>query len=239
MNRRKTLFGITLIILTAMLASHFALAQPVGPSGITMVSNETKGTTAGVEVNISGGTISTLNITAVSQNLKWKAFVGYVTGKFTLDDASSSTIYDWTLTTVSGQIYTTRNSTTPTWSSIACADLTDIENENVALSHTNPQDNLTSTFTSSTHPEFFVGGVQIAQDSCGFALNTYVNNVSQGSEFYEVALSAEDNIVYATIIEEDETGFDGNDYDFQMIVPEVGSPGFSGSTAYYLYVELT
>jgi len=53
-----------------------------------------------------------------------------------------------------------------------------------------------------------------------------------------MALSDGVNTVYATIMEEDVTGYDGSKYDFQMIVPEDGSPGFSGATAYYIYVEI-
>ena len=46
------------------------------------------------------------------------------------------------------------------------------------------------------------------------------------------------NIVFAAKIEDGIAGYDGADYDFQMIVPENGDSGFAGSTAYYLYVEL-
>ena len=45
--------------------------------------------------------------------------------------------------------------------------------------------------------------------------------------------------VYATIMEQDTIGFDGDRYDFQMIVPENGNQSFSGATAYYIYIELT
>ncbi len=46
------------------------------------------------------------------------------------------------------------------------------------------------------------------------------------------------NIVYSSIIEDQSDGFDENDYDFQMLVPENGAEGFSGATAYYVYVEV-
>jgi len=46
------------------------------------------------------------------------------------------------------------------------------------------------------------------------------------------------NIVYATIVETNQGGFDGKTYDFQMIVPENGLPSFSDATAYYIYIEL-
>jgi hypothetical protein len=226
-------------LFSVFIMTGMAFANPDGPSQVVFVSNETKAANPAFEVNISGGYISTINITAVMQNPRWKAFVGNVTGKFTLDDASGSTIFDWTLATISGQIYATRNSSSLNWPVIACASTANIEDENIAMGHTGQQDNLTVTFSSAEHPEFFVGAQQILQDSCDHALNTFVNSAAQASNFFEVTLNTEGNIVYATVIESSETGFDGNLYDFQMIVPEVGTPGFGGATAYYLYVELT
>jgi len=116
-----------------------------------------------------------------------------------------------------------------------------METENTALNHTSTQDNITATFGNpgdTNHSLFWVGGTSIAANSCP-TLHTYVNNESQNDSFFEMALEdGNSNIVYATIIEEDETGYDGEDYDFQMIVPEVATPSFDSSTAYYLYVEL-
>ena len=47
------------------------------------------------------------------------------------------------------------------------------------------------------------------------------------------------NVVYVTPIEANIEGFNSNLYDFQMIVPENAGIGFSSSTAYYFYVELS
>jgi hypothetical protein len=52
-------------------------------------------------------------------------------------------------------------------------------------------------------------------------------------------------VIYAALIENDVSGYNGNDpvdnttYDFQMLVPEVGTDTWTSSTAYYFYVELT
>ena len=163
-----------------------------------------------------------------------------MSGSFTLDDSSGSTIYDWSIATVGGEVYATRNSSTIVWTTVGCANTSNLESENSALGHSSADDNITATFSGSTHVEFFVGAVNISQNSCP-TLNTYVGNSSQDSSFEEIALyeSTGGNLVYATILEDDVVGFDGDVYDFQMIVPEVGTPGFSGSTAYYLYVELS
>jgi hypothetical protein len=229
---------LTLLATITLFLATFVIATPTGPSGITHLSNETKGTTNGRIVNISGGYISNFNITATVQNPNWKAFVGEIDGKFTLDDAGGSTIYDWSLTTVGGEVYATRASGAISWGTISCADAGEITTEETALNHTG-EDNISSTFTASSNVQtFVVAGQTIGAGSCS-ATNTYVNNASQGTEFEEVILHDTSNIIYTTILEEDETGYDGTDYDFQMLVPEVALDTWASSTAYYLYVELS
>jgi hypothetical protein len=227
-----------LVIILAAAFGYSAYAIPDGPSEAIVISNETKTATAPYEFNVTGGYIYTINLTAVVQNPRWKAFIGNVSGKFTLEDSSGSAIFDWSLASISGEVYATRNSSSLNWAAIACASTANLESENTAMGHSGAEDNITATFSSGDHPELFVGGQQIAQDSCDHVLNTYVNSDPQTSVFFEIALNTESNIVYATIIEQSEAGFDGRPYDFQMIVPEIGTPGFSGATAYYLYVEL-
>ncbi len=212
-------------------------AAPNRPT-ITHISNETYGGNSGGSViNISGGYVATINLSTSVQNPHWKAFVGWVNGAFTLQDASGSTIYDWDLTSTNGQVYATRNSSTIQWSSIACATPTQIESENVAMNHSNVDDNITATFDSQNSNAFYVGAIPITLGSCS-ALNTYVDNVSQSTDFEEVVLSDSSSIVYSTLIEDMADGYDENDYDFQMLVPENGAQGFEGATAYYLYVEV-
>lgn len=212
--------------------------DPVGPDSIVYNSNETKNAASAQMVNLSGGRILSMNITAGVQNPRWKAFVGNVIGSFTLDDEGGSTIYDWTLATITGRIYSTRTSGAVSWAGIECANNTTMEQENSVLNHTGDSDNITATFDDNTHDLFWVGTVSISDNSCP-TLNTYVSNSSQDTLFQEMVLyDGTANIVYATIIEEDEVGYDGETYDFQMIVPENGTPGFNSATAYYLYIEL-
>ena len=226
-----------MLLSVIILFSSLSIAAPTGPSGINITANETKNVTAGVMVNISGGTISKINVTASVKNAHWKAFVGWIDGKFTLDDSSGSTIYDWSLSATSGQIYATRAPTTPAWQTISCANATEITAEDATLNHTG-SDNITSTFTAGSNIETFtVAGTPIGAGTCS-AMNTYDNNGPQSSKFEEVILHDATNVIFTTILEDNQTGYDGSGYDFQMIVPEVSDPTWSGATAYYLYVEL-
>lgn len=251
-GKEELIQGIVVILTVLGLILLFLLvdvsAAPIGPDDLNVTSNETKNATTSKTVNISGGYIATVNLSSTTQNRKWKGFVGQVSGLFTLDDASGSTLFDWSLSSITGEIYATRNSSTISWGGISCSNITDLEQENIDLNHTSGDDNITFTFNatfnstdnttiSGTHDAFFVGSQPIAANSCP-TLNTYQNNATQDTYFEEISLYDGASIVYATIMEPDIYGFDNLTYDFQMIVPDRGDPGFNSSTAYYVYIEL-
>ena len=234
-KNNKTVFGM-IILLSLLLTLNLILALPDKPA-ITSVSNQTFANPYTGFFNISGGYIATINLTANFQNTNWKAFIGNVTGKFTLSDAGGSTIFDWTFATTTGNVYATRSSGAITWGSINCSNVTYLENENVQLGFNSSLDNITATFDNVTHSAFLAAGRYMSANSCP-TLNTYKNNATQDADFEEMAMYDGSNTLYATILENDVVGYDGNPYDFQMIVPENASSAWGGAIAYYMYVEL-
>jgi len=234
---KETLLVLTLIFSSLLLLIPLTIAIPSGPSNINITSNTTGTAATGTPVNISGGYISKLNLTATTQNPHWKGFAGWIDGRFTLDDSSGSTLYDWTLSSVSGEVYATRNSTTASWTEVACANSTQIDAEDTYLSHIG-EDNISSTFSGTNTGTFIVAGKTISAGTCS-STYTYVNNVSQSTDFEEVLLYDNQSIIFTTILEQDATGYDGNTYDFQMIAPENGNESLGWVTAYYFYVELS
>jgi len=237
--------GIIIVLLClTLLTIKVRAIDPVGPDAIELVSNDTQNTTAAKMVNISGGRIATLNVNATIQNPRWKAFIGNVTGKFTLMDSSGSAVFDWTIAAITGRIYATSNYSAISWSSINCSNITNLELENVRFNHTRSDDNITKTFNSTynstsnktvsgSHNAFYVGNRYMPATTCP-TLNTYENSAAQDVDFEEVSLYDGNNMVYATLLEDNEAGYNGAKYDFQMIVPEIGLADFSGATAYYI-----
>ena len=271
---RKTANTFLFILLfSAFLSILLTLvtADPVGPT-ITLYGNSTKGQVPGVKVNSTingsispGGYIFTLGLNALQQNTRWKAYVGNVTGTLTLDDAQDNTLFQWSLTSVSGEVYATRASSNINWTGINCtwrgelshgvfryneSNRTVEERENLALSHTSKDDNITTTFALANHSSITVGARIIGKNEC-FALNTYQNDRAQVfgdsdlANFTQVILydgtnTTNGNIIYETKIENDKVGYRSDStYDFQILLPENGALGFTGSTAYYFYVELS
>jgi hypothetical protein len=234
--------SLLIAVLVFIGIANFVIAVPSGPT-ITFISNETKEPAGALTINTSGGSITKVVLNATTQNPRWKAYVGNVTGTLTLDDANDNTIFQWSLTTITGEVYATRFSGTINWSGVNCSNSTHLANEDKALNHTNRDDNITATFNEKVHRGFFVGTREILQNTC-FSVHTYINSSSQQANFEEIALydgtnESNGNIIYTSPLEQEMYGFDNNTYDFQMIVPEVGLATWTSSTAYYFYVELT
>ncbi len=232
------------IFIALLLASVFVFAQvPQGPEFI--FNNSVNATPIpAASIITAGGTFTTLVLNATSQNLKWKAYVGNVTGKLTLQDSSGYNIYDWVLSSVEGEVYVSRNNSI-NWSAIRCADNSSIATEESALSITHGKiDSINVTFNRSIHAQFYVGLVQINQSTCP-AINTFVNGSRQtasvSSQFQEVLLRDDKTrIVYATPLNSSTYGYaTGSRFDFQLIVPDFGSEQISSQVPYYFYVELS
>jgi hypothetical protein len=231
------LYIVAVVALTVLGLYLVKAADPVYPDDIDLIRNVTKNSSDPEFINISGGRIGEFSVNSTSQNPRWKAFVGNVTGKFTLDDPEGETVFDWTIASITGRIYATSNYSAMSWSNVNCSTTANMEAENQRFNHTNPDDNITSTFSApeaGTHEQFYVAGREMVANDCP-TLNTYNNSAAQDDVFEEVSLYDGNNMIYATILEDDEPGYNLNKYDFQMIVPE---NALSGTTAYYIYIEL-
>ncbi len=228
-------------LLAVLLLSSFISALPAGPS-ITYVSNSTATPISTSRSQDVKGTITVVTMSAKQQDYKWKAYVGNVTGHLALDDANAKSIYDWALSTITGEVYASRTSSI-NWANITCANTTVVTNEEAALGLAiSIPDNINNTFSYLNHTSFLVGTKNITQDSCK-STATYVNSTAQvvndTANFQEILLQdgATGSLVYSTLINNDQLGYDGvNTYDFQMIIAENESATIP--TTYYFYVEL-
>jgi len=236
--RNDKLVKSMMILVVLLLTIAYAQTYPSAPTNITNNTIDTPAQTQGTLFNATGGSISNLTINTTNQNYRWKGYVGRVNGIVALTDASSNSLYDWTIETISGEVYATRNSSIPDWDNIECASNSAVINEQEALNiNTTTFDSINRTFNGTTHNSFYVGISEISSDSCrAIALN--VNSTRQYSDFQEILLSDGAQLIYAGLIENSSYGFDNSTYDFQMIVAEDAAQGSQTSNAYYFYVEL-
>jgi hypothetical protein len=233
---------IVLLFITMLFANLFmAIAQPQGASFISTSTDNVSISSA--SLTTAGGSFTTLILNVTQQNPRWKAYVGNVTGSLTLDDSNNFTIYNWNLATISGEVYTSRNSSL-NWANVACADSSIVIGEDISLNLTSSKvDSINRTFvnTSRIHKRFYVGTTLITNSTCR-AITTYVNDtaqtVSEDASFQEVLLQDGSNLVYATLLEQDAEGYsDGKTFDFQMIVAE--DEYLETPTTYYFYAEIS
>ena len=229
LNRGKSSIIIVVILLFfILLRGGFAL--PVG-ADVTYISNSTISSNPDNRTD-QPGTITVIILDAFQQDYQWKAYVGNVTGKLTLDDSDGYTIYDWTLSTISGEVYASRSNSV-SWANIECADSTVIANEESALGITSTDpDSISNTFTGSS------GNIIVGTKTVSGCPSIHTYNVSeQPSDDYEEALLRDDSgvLVYYTEISDNAEGYNGQNYDFQMIVAENES---STGNTYYFWVEL-
>jgi hypothetical protein len=230
---RRLIFAV-LAILTL---TWFALGAPGGPQ-FTYNNTESPTPAGATSITTAGGSFTTLVMNGTTQTLRWKAYVGNVTGSFTLDDASGFTIYDWQLATVTGEVYASRNSSI-TFSNVICANRSIIASEDTSLNGgSSREDSINRTFVNSTHRTFLVGTTNMTTNSCP-SIATYVNDSSQAvsaqASFQEVLLSDSNALVYTTLLENKTLGYNRGKYDFQLIVAE---SEVSGPSTYYFWVEL-
>lgn len=226
--------------LAVVLVASYAMAAPTAPLTLNEGTSETRDLSglASQTVNAQGGNVTQVNIDALTITQSWQGYFGNITGTITLDDASNNTFYNWSLATSSGEVYATR-AATPTWSGTACATNANRTTEETALGQTGADgDSVTATFNTTDHPAFAVGADSIALDSC-YSTNAFSGGSHDTSRFHQVLLSdGAGNIVYSTIIDGDQTGFDSETYDFQLLVGEDEHSGSEGPTTYYFWVEL-
>jgi hypothetical protein len=230
---------LSIMIIVNTIFSHAAI--PEGPS-ITYVSNTTRiNENATLRTGDDKGTITTINLDSLQQNQRWKAYVGNVTGKLTLQDAEGYAIYDWTLNNVfTGNVFASRNGTV-NWANLNCSLQSHIVSETTFLNHlAAADDTINATFNSTNHASFFAADTNMS--GCRYT-PTYVNGTPQSqnssARFQQVLLSdmTSGSIVYTTRIENNQIGYNPNfTYDFQLIVPESGTVGVN--VDYYFYIEL-
>lgn len=238
--RKVNLIFLIMIVLSMMMLTNkpFVLAAP---QGATITYNYTENATVrpADSHTAAGGSFTTLMLNITSQTSKWKAYVGNVTGKLTLDNSNNNTIYDWAMSSIQGEVYVSRNNSI-TFTSLACANRGNITAEDTYLSiNSSSDDSINKTFNQSIHKSFVIGGTGTIQNSSCFAIATYVNDTTQPASedatFQEILLSDGTSPVFVALLNDNKQGFDFGNHDFQIIVPDNPT---AVSTTYYFYAEL-
>ncbi|MFH1642049.1 MAG: hypothetical protein ABIC04_04065 [Nanoarchaeota archaeon] len=224
------------------------MAAPWGPTSIENVTTYKTNTSIGTPqaLGAHGGNNTQLEINISQATGNWQGYFGNISGKVVLGDVNGNTMYDWTAGSSFspiGEIYAA-NATIVDWSDVICVNFSG--NGSIGsqgINHTTLEsmygmgatdtDGIDETFTGINN--ITIAGTMV--ENCR-ATNTYDNNGIQSTYFNETLLTerSQGTVIFATEVDQDATGYDGNKWDFQMIVADDGSDGVA--TAYYFYVEL-
>ena len=192
------MFGLT--ILSGTISN--VTAMPIGPI-ITYNSTTNASIRPAAVITTAGGTFTTLLLNTTGQTYRWKAYIGNISGKLALADATNKSIFDLTVTSSTGEVYATRSNTAVDWNSVSCADSTLINNEDLFMNMSlGSPDTINKTFNNTIHKSFYVGATRISNSTCR-AIATYVNGSpqtpSENSVFQEILLKdGSSNLIYTT-----------------------------------------
>lgn len=226
-------------LLGILILSRMAFALPSAPS-IQYHSNSTSASSLQNRSMDEKGTITVVTLSANQQDYKWKAYVGNITGKVALSDGNAMSIYDWNLGTAGGgEVYVSRFSNI-NWNNISCANQASIDAEQTGISMSlSAADSINATFNETNHRSFNVSTTLVS--NCR-STATYVNTARQvmnsTARFQEILLrdSGTGNMVYSTLIESAQLGYDNLPHDFQLLVAENESA--TVPSTYFFWVEL-
>ena len=229
---------VALVLTLCLFILSFVAATPTGAT-ITYNSTDNGPTSNAGNLTTNRSTITTVVLNAVQQDQHWKAYVGNVTGSFTLQDSGLNTIYNWpTLAgSVAGKVLASRNNSL-NFANVTCANTSVIAAEQTTLNMSaTDADCINKTFNSTAHTPTYVASQLLS--NCSMT-STYVNSASQGqnasASFQEFLIQDTNaNLVYVSIINSSRTGYNGKTYDFQMLVAD---SNIQAAHTYYFYVEL-
>ena len=236
---RKREIILFLAVLFGLLFFNKQIILAIEPLGANYSNNVTS--TAPVYdpqgIAAQAGNVTRLDITGFSTTQYWQGYYGNVSGTIQLADGGGNALYNWSATSPQGEIYATNKTSIVNWGGITCFDLSadgdsiegDFNISDYAV------DGLNETFNLNDHDGFYTATAQFNPGQCN---NTKLFNNSGVGIFDEVLLWDGEDLVYASILQKDVIGFDGNSNDFEMIVLENGNSGKATTTNYYFYVEL-
>jgi hypothetical protein len=227
------------VILSLLLLISLAAAM-AAPSG-TVIQGNTTGSRAAISPatrSDSGGTVTTMVVSVTQQDINWKGYAGNITSTLTLDDANNKTIYQWSLVTLTGEIYASRSNSV-TFSDLNCSNAGNVSAEDTAMGFAaTDTDSINRTFNETTHPWFIssLNNISGCKSQATWINDSAPTAAFAGRDFQEVVTSDGSHAVFVGLLEDSVLGFDGILYNFQLILPQ--NKTTLTPTGYYFWVEL-
>jgi hypothetical protein len=212
-------------------------ASALGGVTNTTYSAQTFTITNGSAVT-TGGYVYTFNISTEEKTYRWVGLWGNVTGEISMK-AASNEFYNWPLTTItaSSVLYATTDGTgiDPTNFENNSGDRTDLEAADTAYGYdASVLDSINNTYDTGT--TFQSPSMDAAVNTNSTAVDSWTNYMLKKAG----SITSEDDIVWAVEINPQQTSFNGEKADYELLIPENEEAGDGEGTAttYYLWMEL-
>jgi len=221
----------------------FISAATVGSmanTNATVISSSRMNVSSGAaNISSEAGNVTELVVNSTTLTRAWQGYYGNVTGSVSLRDANNNLFYDWNMSSVHGEIYATRASVVD-WFSVRCANIDELyaEDAYLGMNSTIDGESITRTFFNTTSfRQFYMGNVLINDTRDCYSTNLYTDTGAQNEAFSEIVMTDTSDIIYTGLIDNQITGFDTRQHDFEMIVGENGRID-NTPTTYYFYIEI-
>ncbi len=219
----KNLLGITILTLLLLLITiSFAFAADPAGGEIDYKATYFGNESISENMTTEPGNLTNLNIDATAISVKWAAFFGNISGGIKLADSSDNTFFDWIIPDVTGSMLYASDNAVVDWSSLNFTNSSDMP----AFLTTSASDSYNNTFNINESHNF--NGDSI---NANYVM-TY--NSSDDDVFKTYSLKTTGALVWASLVIDDEIGFQGNTIDYQLIVPAQEAV----VTTYHFYLEL-
>ncbi len=237
----KRILAIMLVFM--LISTGIVIATPTGFLNNDEIQDYRRSDPSEKTDSAKAGNVTEINASFLQVTKSWAGYYGNVTGTIVLDNSDNMSMYDWSVATPSGTIFAVNQSVT-SWSNVQCFNYSNKGTE-INLSHlesslgcNGSDDCVDETFNTNTHATITVG-TNTFTNVCN-ATKTYVND-GASTDFDEALLYEPDAnlVIYATVIQDNQNGFDNTPADFQLLVGENGhGSAASTTTPYYFYIEL-
>ena len=227
----KALFLI--LALTVLAAPYVLAVTPAGGSVQgTAADQGAYPSSSGGTIDVEAGNIYLANVTGEQSTYHWAGVYGNATGTLVLGDSSTPPhkMYEWPANAT--YVFFDDDSTI-NWDNLDTATCSDVETSFNFLS--GASDDCDSTLTTTHDPSFKA----ITDIGATVAGQTY--DSSGSGYWWTLAIkdnTAEDVIFVGEVDNNYHSAYNGDTVNYQVILPENGENGDTGTTTYYIWIEL-
>jgi hypothetical protein len=222
------LFSVSVIISLAVYAT------PGDPEWASQEGYSSSNESTNVELNVTaqGGNYTYMNVSAHEQTSNWQLFYGTLSSKLLLKDGNGNVAYTWGTGTVSNGYIFFANTTEIAWdSALEQAAEADMNTESSALGLTGT-DNVTLTFTETTHPAIEFGATTTAISN-SYTVTTS-NQTNDNAWPTTVMRDTNTKLLYTGFFNNtNNVAFNGQPANYQVLLPTGTNP-----RTYYVYLAL-